>query len=288
MANNTIFQVFNYNFDESLYGEDYALSEGGKKTLKLYGENSTGLEDWQIYDVASGDAATRTNYYKNPHATVCSTMLASANLIYTIANTTAFANASIVQNTMISSAASCIVEINKFKSHTDNVSGVSDSTTFTNTNAHTIPTLDTASGIGQQLLLLLNKTDSIENSAPMLGSMTSLFIGDYLASNNTILSTDATTLNNTIYIATIDDGMGNISYVQSSNVSNAVANSIISHLDSVTLLLNTRRVHDWNFFNTGRTVITNAGRVKTFTTMGATEANLVINLIGTDRLTANL
>lgn len=280
----SIFSTLGYNFDDSKYGDAVNLSEAGTKTLTLINQDADPLKDWQVNDMASGAADVRTNYYQNKQASNCAIIRAQAGLILTFANTYPFANSANSQNTMIASATNCIIELDKFKSHTDNVSGVSDPSTFTNSNAGDIPHFDTATMLSQQLLTLLNQTDSIANSTPLLGSMTSIFVTTEIGANASLLANDYITLNNTI--TTANDANGNTIFV--SNVSSNVANTIIADLDNVILYMNTRRNHDWTFFVNGKNMLRRHSQVTKFSNMGDTQLHLINNHIGTDTLVANL
>lgn len=280
----SIFSTLGYSFDDDKFGDAINLSEAGSKTLSLINQDATPLADWQLNDMASGAADVRTNYYQNKQATACSTIRAQANLILTIANTIPFANAANVQNTMITSAQNCIIEVDKFKTHTDNVSGVSDPSTFTNSNAGDIPHLDTSTMLSQQLLQILNQTDSISNTVPLLGSMTSIFVTTEMTANGALLANDYITLNNSI--TTANDENGNTIIV--SNIGTTSANTIIADLDNVTLYMNTRRNHDWTFFVNGRNMVRRHSQVTKFSYIGDTQLYLVNNHIGTNTLVSNL
>lgn len=280
----SIFATLGYNFDDTKYGDAATMSAEGSKTLELLASETPPLSEWQQNDMASGAADTRTNYFENKQAGVISTIRTGASLILTIANTIPFANAANVQNTMITSATNCIIELDKYKSHTDNVSGVSNPSDFKNIDAVDIPHFDTATALSQQLLTILNQTDSIQNTTPLLGSMTSLFVKDDVTNNSIIITSDAATLNSTI--TTSLDANSNVIVV--SNITTTAANSIISDLDSVTLFLNTRRTHDWNFFKQGAAAVRRHSEVTKFDNMGATQIQLVTNYCGTSTLVNNL
>ena len=280
----SIFSTLGYSFDDSKFGDALNLSERGVNTLNNIQTQMPVLAEWQQNDMASGASEVRTNYYENKQATYCSTIRTQANLILSIANTIPFANAANVQTTMVTSATNCIIALDKFKSHTDNVSGVTDPSTFRNTNAGDIPHLDTATSLSQQLLTILNQTDSVANSLPLLGSMTSIFVGTEMNANSIIVTTDAVTLNSSI--TTSSDANGNTIIV--SNITSTAANSIISHLDNLTLFMDTRRSHDWNFFLNGKTAVRRHGQVTKFNYLGDTQTYLVNNYIGTSTLVDNL
>ena len=115
----------------------------------------------------------------------------------------------------------------------------------------------------------------VQNATPMLGSLTSLFIGTELASNNTIVYNDRLTLE-------ASNVAGNIT------LTSAQVNTMITHITTASNLLYTRRTHDWTFYTQARGIVDNYNFVQRFTPMGNTQSYLVENLIGTDTLKTNL
>jgi hypothetical protein len=172
----------------------------------------------------------------------------------------------------VSAATNTIVEVAKFKSHTDNVSGVVAMTS----NQDTIPSLDSATSLGNYLLRVLSTTDGLSNTTPMLGSLTSLFINTELTANSVMLYNDLLTLQDSIDIG----GNSTISLTQ--------YNSIVANVTSVTNYTNLRRTSDWSFYTNARTMVMNSITLGKFDNMGNTQSYLIENLIGTDRLKQNL
>jgi hypothetical protein len=272
MAANSVFARLNYSFDDKKFGDSIYLTDQAKKFLELAPPDVT---EWQQNDIAD-DVVTRSRYYVNPTANVCSTLLANANIIFESANNdpantftqTGAGNAAM---DLANTTALFITEIIAFKSHTDNISGL----TIATSNSTTIPQLDSVVSIGQQLLTLTNTTDGISNSTPMLGSLTSLFIGDDLANNNLIIHTDR--------LAMDAANVGGISSLTANQI-----NLIITHVQTANTLVSTRRYHDWNFYEKSYQILSDYYFVKKFTNMGNTSTYLVNNLIGTDLIKTNI
>jgi hypothetical protein len=130
--------------------------------------------------------------------------------------------------------------------------------------------------LGQQLLLLTNQSDSVQNSTPLLGSMTSLFVGDDLIANLTVFLSDLSTLN------------ASIRPVTTSNITLSQATAILSHINTANNLVTTRKDHDFNFYRNGQIVMTDYNKVSRLTKLGNTQTYLVNNLIGTDRYKDNV
>ena len=272
MAANSVFARLNYSFDDKKFGDSIYLTDQAKKFLELAPPDVT---EWQQNDIAD-DLVTRSRYYVNPTANVCSTLLANANIIFESANNdpantftqTGAGNAAME---LANTTALFITEIIAFKSHTDNISGL----TIATSNSTTIPQLDSVVSIGQQLLTLTNTTDGISNSTPMLGSLTSLFIGDDLANNNLTIYTDR--------LAMDAANVGGISSLTANQI-----NLIITHVQTANTLVSTRRYHDWNFYEKSYQILSDYYFVKKFTNMGNTSTYLVNNLIGTDIIKTNI
>jgi len=272
MAANSVFARLNYSFDDKKFGDSIYLTDQAKKFLELAPPDVT---EWQQNDIAD-DVVSRSRYYVNPTADVCSTLLANANIIFESANNdpantftqTGAGNAAM---DLANTTALFITEIIAFKSHTDNISGL----TIATSNSTTIPQFDSVVSIGQQLLTLTNTTDGISNSTPMLGSLTSLFIGDDLANNNLIIHTDR--------LAMDAANVGGISSLTANQI-----NLIITHVQTANTLVSTRRYHDWNFYEKSYQILSDYYFVKKFTNMGNTSTYLVNNLIGTDLIKTNI
>jgi hypothetical protein len=265
----SIFSRLQYDFDDALYGGAVYLTDGAKKYLNTAPATVT---TWQKDDIGN-NVVTKARYYKNPHVSVCSTLLSNTTTIasYTgdAANTFTLAPAEGAELGNV--ANSFIIQINAFKSHTDNISGLTTATE----NSDTVPTYELATSYGQQLLRITNTSDGVQNATPMLGSLTSLFIGDQLASSNTTIYNDRITIDSSIV-------GGNCTLTP------AQVNTIISHISTASTLLYTRRMHDWTFYTQARGIVQDYNFVQRFTPMGNTQSYLVENLIGTDTLKSNL
>lgn len=272
MSANSVFARLGYNFDDAKFGDGLYLTPQAKKYLELSPPEVT---EWQQNDIADS-VATRSRYFKNPTLNVYTTLSSNATLIYTSANndpanTFTQPEAGNAALELANTTALFIIELDAFKSHTDNISGLvqvsSDSTT--------IPNYDMIQGMGQQILTLTHTTDNVANSTPLLGNFTSLFVNDELESNNTIIYTDR--------LAMDAANVGGISSLTANQI-----NVIITHIQTANTLIATRRAHDWNFYAQSRAILDEYYLVKKFTTMGNTNSYLLNNYIGTDLLKSNL
>jgi len=269
-----VFNNFNYNFDNSRFGSIINLNSDQANTLNLV-SNTTNFAPWQISDLANSSISL-TDYFQNPTFTYCTQMSSNLSIISVSAQYLSNSNnsgspadvanaASILANT----ANACILEVSKFGSHTNNISGVS-----ANSGSYTIPTYQMIIGMGSQLTMLLNKTDGIANAVSTLGSMTSLFINDILVANTITISNGANVISsgntaNTTLTA-------NVIYALSNNIAN------------VTTTLYNSRIQDWNFYTTGMTTLKNYMFLHGFSALGNTQGGLINNVIGTPSLIAKI
>jgi len=285
----SVFGRLTYNFDDTKYGDCFYLSTETKNYL-----NTSPLEikTWQKTDIANGNIQN-TNYFKNPVINVTNTFIQTLNTFNVV-----FANVVVLDSSptlnsefVYETVTNLRLELLKYRTHTSNVSGVNDTTqTVTGDGASIIdyPDYKKSVALGQQLLQLVNVTDGVQNASPLLGSMTSLFIGDELASNLSIITSDVQTLNATLREVVVvggGDPPSNTFYY--SNITPANANTIMTHFETVSTMLRVRREHDWDFYRNGVSIVNDYFKVDSLGRLGNTQSYLVNNLIGTDRYISN-
>lgn len=261
----TIYSRLGLNFDTTRFGSAQTLAPSASNTLNLIA-NTAPLKPWQTTDLSAGPVV-RTNYFQNPTAGNVASMLISSNSLYYSANS---ANDSVTQ----ALASSLTIELNNFKSHTDNISGVTVS------NSQGIPSLNSAQNIGQLNMMTLSKTDGVSNTAPILGSFTSLFIPDILTAN---------TIKLTYYANEYANSVGaNISGYITSNLAPSEITNIQNYLLSTTNVLYNQRMQDWTFYQNSIQVSQDASFLQSFNNMGGTMSYLVNNLVGTPSLVSKI
>lgn len=264
----SIFQRLGFNFDTNRFGDAQYLSPGAEAYL-----NSAPIQlaSWQQSDIANGNIQT-TNYYKNPLANDCTLLIANTSNIATFAATVPFDFAGTANITLLNTATKLQTELNSFVSHTNNVSGVSLMTS----NTDVIPSLESATSIGNYLLRIVNVSDDVQNTTPLLGSMTCLFVSTEISSNVSVVNTALQLLNSSV----APNGNCYLSSVQVLSISNSlnVLNTFVSY----------RRTSDWNFFANATSIVMDTVKLSAFNNMGNTQLYLVNNLIGTDQLKSNL
>jgi len=285
----SVFGRLTYNFDDTKYGDAFYLTTETKNYL-----NTSPLEikTWQKNDLANGNIQN-TNYFKNPVINVTNTIISTVNTFNVVfANVVSFDSAPTLNLVFAYQTIGTLeLELAKYKTHTSNVAGVNDSTqTVTGDGASIIdyPDYKKSVGLGQQLLQLVNVTDGVQNASPLLGSMTSLFIGDELASNLAIITSDLQALNATIrQVVVVGGGDPPSNTFYYSNITPANANTIMTHFQTLSTMLRVRREHDWDFYRNGVSIVNDYFKVDSLGRLGNTQNYLVNNFIGTDRYISN-
>jgi hypothetical protein len=267
---NTVFGRLGYDFDSINFEGADQLTDGARKNLGIQQNN---LYTWQ-YRAVADSTADRTALFRNPTANVYITLRNTANSINLLAQNLSLSNIATQANNFI-------LELDRFKSHTDNISGVIDVTTVAFGSGPDIPFYESAIAAGETLVPLLYSTDNVANTVGALGSFTSLYINDKLSANLTILAADLALLNNSIVFS-------GFPVTQSSNLGGVAIEAISSHIAIANTMIATRRLHDWNFFKKSREIARDMGTVSQFSNMGKMKSHLIRNKIGTDALIANV
>ena len=278
-----VFARLGYNFDDP----NETIQVFSDKTKAQLNAVPALLDSWAGKDLATSNVS---GYYKNPLATDVQTISDSANSIVslvTAANgllgltgtiTTLFAN---IANTNLATVCQ------SYKLHTDRLSGVRnfDDDVGANTSAiYTSPYKDPAIGYGKSAMYIVNQTDGIVNTAPILGSFTSLFVGPQINANSSIISTYYNIINYSITVTT--DGGGNT--IHTSNLSQTVVTTIDSQLANTTIFLANRENHDKNYYANLKVVSEDYQELRKLQNLGESENTLIEDFIGTDKLLSRL
>jgi hypothetical protein len=265
---NSIFDRLGYNFDSINFEGAEQLSEGALNSLET---RKTKLTTWQYDQVARGDTA-KTNYFRNPTANLYISLRNTANNLSRLASNLSLSNVAI-------SANGFVLELDRFKSHTDNISGVLEMTG--RRISPDTPQYETAIATAEQMVTLLYSADGVANTVGALGSFTSLFINKQLTANDTILAADLLSMNSAISYS----GLPLLPY---STLGGVELEAINSHIAIANTMIAARRNHDWNFYQKSRAISSDMGRVSQFNSMGKMKTELLQYKIGTDALIANL
>jgi hypothetical protein len=229
------------------------------------------LNTWQTEDVSSN---TVGGYFQNPVGSVTQNIWSIANNIVIITGAYSVANLSNVMSSANSLVASC----NSFYSHTNRISGVSGM----DLDQPTLPTYNSVIGVSKIVMLIVTKSDNIQNNAPMMGNFTSLTIANSLnASYNTIIAYANTIANS---ISSSSDGGEPPTTTYSSNLTSNQISTIANNINVIVNLMNNRRNGDVNFYYNSQNIVSNYNQLKQFSSPGQTELYILNNYIGTDKL----
>jgi hypothetical protein len=265
----SIYGRLGYNFDSTKFGDDVNLSSGATNFLN---NSSINLSQWQVDDIAS---ASTSGYYTNPYSSILSRLTVVLTGMAANCNTSSitFDTADAQANTLSSSISGALSAVSGFSTHTNCISGVERSA-----NTCLYPDLNTALSVGRQVLSLTNKADQTQNNVPVLGNFTSLYISDDINSSSNNIFRDSIILSNSLY-----DMDGN-TY---SNISVSSINSIITDVNSLQNLLNTRKNSDISFYQNSLAIVQDYQKVLTFSNVGDTQ-NSILQIVGTPKLKNDL
>ena len=266
----SVYERLGLNFDTNRFGEAQTLPQTAANTLNLVASNIP-LTDWQKTQLQSGPI-NREDYFQNPTGANVASMLISANILFISANT---ANDYPTMN----ASANLTIELNNFHSHTDNISGITVS------SYPGAPSLGSAQSIGQLNMMTMAGTDGATNTAPILGSFTSLFIPDILHANTVQLNYYANEYANSITMNT-DPMTGDTT--NSPNLPPDEIANIQNYIISTTNVLYNQRMQDWNFYQNSLQVNKDDAFLQQFNNMGSTMTYLVKNVVGTANLNSKL
>jgi hypothetical protein len=273
----SIYERLGLNFDTSKFGEAENLS---KESVDYYKSIPFELQDWQ-YDDISNNTADRNQYFKNPLVGICDEIKLISGEINSNSSNVIFENNTSVGDLISGKSGELFIEIDKFKSHTNNVSGVS-----TEISDPGIPSYDLIAAIGSEITGILVREEDFSNTAGLFGSMTSLFLEPDLDGFLTLLTSDSTDLINSLRIEIIEDPEDPNSTIEIilSNLTSEKVNTVYNNVDSTYNLILTRRTGDWQFFQNSIDILSDFSTVTRFSSIGNTQRFMINNYIGTEKL----
>ena len=275
---NTIYERLNLNFDTTKFGNVNVL---GQSTLDYFSLTTQPLKNWQYNDVINSTAG-KEEYFRNPLAGISDDLKISLDALATVSNNVVFENNESTGNLISPTASSASSEISAFKSHTNNISGVS-----TESMSPNVPNYDMVMSFGNEILkYVVNEDSANANASSFLGSLTSLFIEDELNESYISISTDVDLVSNSIRIETVEDPEDPNSTIQIevSNLESNQVSSVYSNIGALNSLVSTRRTEDWAYFTRMKETVIDIYTVKRFDSIGNTQIQLFNQYIGTDKL----
>lgn len=241
------------------------------------------VNTWQQEDMATNNT---NGYFTNPASSCIQVALTASNTVmqYTGVTCTTGAITNLVASAFNSSNTIVSTTAGQFLYHTNRMSNVVDIGDDV-TNPH----YQVSIGYGKILMLIVNKTDGIQDNSPMIGSFGSILAANVISANaNTFLSY-ANLYKNTITATSVTDpDTGYITTSYSSNISLANAQALSDSANAVNSMMTTYRNQDITFFQNSKTVMDRYNAISGFGKMGQTENDLVMNHIGTDKLKTRL
>jgi hypothetical protein len=249
-----VYATLNYNFsDPNNYVEN--LSANAVAHLNAM---PAFIQSWQAQDIANN---TVGGYFQNPVVGYVNTIITVSNQMNVAANSANIDSITIAANTLYWDA-------QNFLAHTNRISGV---TAYTGDN--TVPYYNNAMNLGKTALYITNQTDNITNTAPIMGSFTSILVGPQIYSSANTMSADYIILT---------------AGISANNLSNSQITQILSDIANTDSLLVTRQNADVTYFTNLQTFVNNYNTVKQFSNMGETQTYLLNNFIGTDKLKSRI
>lgn len=225
------------------------------------------LAEWQFEDLRSSNVG---GYYSNPIANITNSIITLSNSMVQLACTISSGGFTDVINTANSVA---LYVAPQFRDHTYRISGV---VSISDDQLPNVPHYETAMARGRALTYLANQSDNVTNSAPIMGSFTSILIEDDLSDLYNVANTQYYVV---LYSLSSDGMGGNTSNLTSGQILN-VKNSFVS----INTTFETRRTHDENFYVNSGTILNEFNQVRAFSQLGETQNNLLINYVGSDKL----
>lgn len=274
-----VYATLGYNFSDPNHNV-LPLSEA---TLNHMNVVPALVTTWQAQDIANNDIG---GYYQNPVANTTQLINDTANSI--VFYSTGVISADSVANAIFQQLAASTLpaEAQQYILHTNRLSGVSSYATDIQSGLDTSnkPYLTTAMSLGKSALYIVNQTDNIQNTSPIMGCFTSILVGPQLQDQSNVIFSYPGLIANSINI--VLDGGGVATNV--SNLTLAQVQAISNNVSNTVTLLNTRRVADETFYTNLQIFNTNFSQVSQFSNMGETQSYLVNNLIGTPKLLSRI
>jgi len=276
----SIFEQLGYNYTPT--GNE--IVEFSQEVLDSMNAVPDLLNSWQYEDLQNNDTA-RSNYFVNPVSTISSLIrdvcisISDSCLEGEDPDITTIEGLGDVQVAAQAAANAA----NNFINHTNRIAGLSEIEATT----ALLPHYDTAIGIGKSVMYLVYQSDHIQNNAPIMGSFTSLFIEQLLTNNYNVIIDYPTLVEDSI-TTFAPDPLDPGTVVTTTDLTEGEIDDIIAGISAVSSLMNTRRVHDENYYTNCNTLLSNFNRQKALKSPGTSERDLINNYIGTERLKNNL
>jgi hypothetical protein len=258
-----VYATLGYNFDDP-NGNVLTLSTDVLEHLNVM---PAFITTWQAQDIRDNNVG---GYYQNPFVTDLINLANTSLTINEISRANGLSNLRSITVRLANTA-------NVFIEHTNRLTGITPFSGDDTVN----PYLDQAISQGKIALYITNQTDSIQNTSPILGSFTSLLIGDQITANlNTIIA----------FSEEIDDSIINREDANTirSTLSEERVQTMNLYMRAANTFLSTRINSDVNYYGNLKNLIDKYNQTKKFTNLGETEKYLYINFIASDKLKSRI
>jgi hypothetical protein len=262
------------------------------------------LQDWQAEDMRNG-VVNNNNYFKNPLQNITITIINNLEAIRNVIPTRVVqpdpefgygrfgATGQLEAYTVVEipalepiyeSSNVAIAEARNFIDHTNRLSN----TVEFKPEAAELPHFDAAMAVGKQLLYVVNQTDGIENTSPILGTFTSLFVESEMTDYNNLIAPYSALIANSITVTTTFEGGMDGGYVttKTSNLASSIITTMTDTVNSLKVFIERRRKHDENFWKKAQLIVEEYNKLKRTNTAGETQDKLIDGYIGSDSLKA--
>lgn len=231
------------------------------------------ISTWQAQDIANNSV---NGYFQNPVANSTQIVWNSANSIIILT-----ANVDNMNTVVYPVAITLSSTANSFIQHTNRLSGLIPFEGQDLVN----PYYEMAMNYGKQVLYIVNQTDNITNSSPILGSFTSVLVNPQISDYANTANSYITLIANSI-TSTLDPETGFRS--NTSNLTVSQINQITSDLSNTNVFLSSRQSNDITFYGNLQTTIDKYNITRQFTNMGETQTYLLENFIGSPKLISRI
>lgn len=238
------------------------------------------ITEWQAKDIINNDVG---EYYTNP-------MVAVATGLRDVAKHIVYSSTDVTNLTTMRVKAQALADqANTFIQHTNRLSGV---TKYQGGDDPNNPYLDIAMNYGKTVTYIVYQTDGIDDNSAIMSSFTSLLIQPQLDANLNIMTVYAGNVANSIVATTTttydEYNQPTTTTTYSSNLTSQSITTVNDRMDNIKSFMSTRQQKDIDYFTNMKMFIDKYNETKKFNRMGATENNMVQNLIGSDKLKERL
>lgn len=271
---------FNFTFPDPTVIE---LSDSAKEHLDRMPKL---LKDWQAEDMRNNNAK---DYYQNPVGSSAKTIKSTADSIvkssqyeYTDETTLRRTTAVVTGLEDVNSSANVLSSYaESYQLHTDRLSNVVGLDVGEATDPHYL----TCSGLGRSVLYIISEVDGIQDTRPVLGSFTSLFVTDDLVELNNRIAGYPEIIENSIVEVPPAEGSNTATYETTLSPSETAA--ITSDLNAAASKMGDRVAHDKKFWENSKKIQEEYTQFKLMNEEGESQKKIV-NLISTDKLKQSL